>query len=193
MMLRRPFPLAVLIGFGTVFAISLLLILLPNALDLGMPIVLYDVGGWMRNGLREDPILRILPFLSLIGYLEAGLMYAFFANREASKKRKEVDLVEEVGKDDNATASYPQKGAIAGALVGLFASLASLPVLLIMTYIEMQNPTNPTAAFGPDLIGIVMVGNVIAGVISLTIAVVLGTILGALGGVIGSRMKPQTA
>lgn len=193
MMLRRPFPLAVLIGFGTVFAISLLLILLPNALDLGMPVVLYDVGWWMRNGLREDPVLMILPFLSLIGYLEAGLMYAFFTNREASKKRKEVDLVEEVGQDDNPTASYPQKGAIAGALVGVFASLASLPVLLIMTFIELQDPTNPTAVFGPDLIGIVMVGNFIAGMISLVLAVVLRAVLGALGGVIGSRMKPQIA
>lgn len=191
-MLGRPFPLAVLIGFGTVFAISLLLILLPNALDLGMPIVLYDVGGWMRNGLREDPVLMILPFLSLIGYLEAGLMYAFFTNRETSKKRKEVDLVDEVGNEDDPTSSYPQKGALAGAVVGLIASLASLPVLLVMTYIEIQDPTNPTTAFGPDLIGYIMVGNFIAGMISLIIAVVLGAIFGALGGVIGSRIKPQS-
>lgn len=191
MMLRRPLPLAVLIGFGTVFVISLLLILLPNVLDLGMPIVLYDVGGWMRNGLREEPVLMILPFLSLIGYVEAGLMYAFFTNRETSKKRKEVDLVDEVGNEDDPTSSYPQKGAVAGALVGLIASLASLPVLLVMTYIELQDPTNPTAAFGPDLIGYVMVGSFIAGMISLVIAVVLGAILGALGGVIGSRLKPQ--
>lgn len=192
-MLNRPFPLAVLSGFGTVFAISLLLILLPNVLDLGMPIVLYDVGGWMRRGLSGDPVLMILPFLSLIGYLEAGLMYTFFTNREASKKRKAVDLVDEVGQDDNPTASYPQKGAIAGALVGLIASLASLPVLLMMTYIEIQDPTNPTAVFGPDLIGYVIVGGFIAGMISLVIAVVLGAVLGAVGGGIGSRMKSQTA
>jgi len=188
----RPFPLAVLIGFGTVFAISLLLILLPDMLALGMPIVLYDVGSWIRRGLNRDPLLGILPFLSLIGYVEAGVLYAFFTNREASRKRKELDLVDELGKEDDPTSSYPQKGAMAGALVGLFASLVSLPVFLVMTYIEMQDPTNPSAAFGPELVGWVVAGSFIAGVISLVIAVILGAIFGGLGGVVGSRLKPQT-
>jgi small-conductance mechanosensitive channel len=175
-----PFRLAVIIGFGTVFAISLLMIVLPP----GTPMVLYDVGRWMRGDFRGDPLFIILPLLSLVGYVEAGLMYAFFTNREIAKARKGLDLVDEVGEDDNPTASYPQKGAMAGALIGLFASLVSFVVYVVMFAIQLDGAVSGTS---------IVVGAGIAGLISLGIAVILGAIFGAVGGIIGSRLKPQTA
>jgi hypothetical protein len=179
MNLRQPFPLAVIVGFGTVFAMSLLMILLPA----GLPEVLYDVTRWTGRGFSNDMLLWLLPLISLIGYFETGFVYAIFANRELARTRAAIDLVDEVGKDDNPTRSFPQKGAMAGALAGLFASLLSLPIFLIMTYINLPSTLPVT---------MVLVGGTLQQIVSLVIAVVLGAVLGAVGAMAGAGLKTQS-
>lgn len=180
MKVLSPFPLAVIIGFGTVFAISLLMILLPA----GTPMLLYDVGRLMRGGVRGDPLFVILPLLSLVGYLEAGLMYAFFANRQSMLTRKGLDLVDEVGQDEEPTRAYPRNGAAAGALVGLLASLLSYLIFVVMLYLQLDEALP---------IGTILVGATISAGMSLLIAVIAGAILGAVGAMVGSRMQSRRA
>lgn len=179
MNLTRPFPLAVIIGFGTVFALSILLIVLAE----GLPVLLYDVSGWLRRGV-SNPLFGVLPLLSLFGYVETGIMYAFFLQRDATRTAgaTTLDLVDEVGVREVTTPGYVQKGALAGALAGLFASLLSLPVFLVMTYVQLPDGLRSST---------VMVGSAMMAGVSLIIAVILGAIFGGIGGMIGSRMKPR--
>lgn len=180
MTMTRPFPLAVMVGFGTIFAMSLLMILLPA----GLPEILYDVSRWTGRGFGNDMLLWLFPLLSLIGYFEAGFVYAIFANRNLARARATIDLVDEVGEDENPTRSFPQKGAMAGALAGLSASLLTLPILLVMTSIDLPSTLPVTT---------VLVGLVLQQAVSLIIAVVLGAIVGAVGGMAGAAIKPQMA
>lgn len=178
-----PFWLAVIIGFGTVFAISVLMIVLPSE----APLVLYDVGRWMNQSVRGEfaTLLQILPFVSLLGYFEAGFMYALFSNRASAKTRANIDLVDEVGHDENPRAAYPRQGALAGILAGLFATLLSFVVYLVMMFVQMGDAVPFTALLSSA---------VVLHTISLVIAVIAGALFGAVGGFVGAQLKmPQAS
>jgi hypothetical protein len=178
-----PFRIAVIIGTGTVFTISLLMILLPNV----MPLVLYDPGIWTRPIVRGEfsALLQILPFVSLLGYFEAGFIYALLSNRAAAKARTGIDLVDEVGQENNPRASYPRQGAMAGILAGVFATLLSFVIYLVMMFVQMGDAVPLTA---------ILSSAVVLHAISLVIAVIAGAVLGTAGGFMGSQLKmPQAS
>jgi hypothetical protein len=174
--MQRPLLLALIIGCGQIFALSVV----ATVFNEGYPSLLYDVGQWQRGNFGNG-LTPWLTLISIFAYFDAAFLHGLLSSR-ATPSAPAAGLVNEIGTTPR-TPSLAMRGVFIGVVSGLVGTLASLPIhLIFVSQMPMMEGTET----------MVVIGGVIAGVIGAVVAMIIGAIAGGIGGAVGGLIKANT-